>query len=447
MTRLLILLSVAAAVLSAAEGGALHFQQSGFSESGAGWTVWSSRPDSAPRTWVENTVSVGEAGSLAVSGNGNLGAFGGWQRAFTGVAPAEWYRLTAFYRHNGLTSPNWQIQPRLDWHQSDGRRVGEVDYAYQSSPEGEWTKVTLLAQAPAGASAVTLQLFLAHAPQGVVWWDNIAFERIPQPGPRNVTIASVNFRPKGAASGEENVRRFVDVVERTVPANADLILLPEGITVVGTSKRYADVAEAIPGPTTATLGALARKRKAYVVAGIYEREGQVVYNTAVLMDRDGRLAGKYRKVYLPREEMEQMAPGNDYPVFRTDFGTIGIMICYDVFFADPARGLATKGAEIVLMPIWGGDETLAKARAIENQVYLVASGYDHPTYIMDPNGEMLSVARNRGAAAIASADLNKRYMDQWLGDMHGRRMKELRLDVKPPLPGLVSDAPPVCCGH
>jgi hypothetical protein len=66
---------------------------------------------------------------------------------------------------------------------------------------------------------------------------------------------------------------------------------------------------------------------------------------------------------------------------------------------------------------------------------------------MDPNGEMLSVARNRGSAAVASADLNKRYMDQWLGDMHGRRMKELRLDVKPPLPGLVSDAPPACCGH
>ena len=94
------------------------------------------------------------------------------------------------------------------------------------------------------------------------------------------------------------------------------------------------------------------------------------------------------------------------------------------------------------MPIWGGDETLAKARAIENKVFLVASGYDHPTYIMDPDGERLSVAEKRGAAAIATVDLNKRYIDQWLGEMHGRRMKELRLDVKPPLPGFVnSDGP------
>jgi predicted amidohydrolase len=87
------------------------------------------------------------------------------------------------------------------------------------------------------------------------------------------------------------------------------------------------------------------------------------------------------------------------------------------------------------MPIWGGDEVLGKARAIENKVFVAASGYDYPTYIMDPDGEILSVARDLGAAAIATVDLNKRYFHAHLGDMHGRRMKELRLDVKPPLPG------------
>ena len=184
------------------------------------------------------------------------------------------------------------------------------------------------------------------------------------------------------------------------------------------------------------LGELARRRSSYVAAGIYEREGPAIYNTAVLIDRAGNLAGKYRKVYLPREEVEAgLTPGSDYPVFSTDFGTVGMMICYDVFFADPARALATKGAELIVMPIWGGDETLAKARAIENKVFLIASGYDHPTYVMDPDGERLAVAEKRGDAAIATIDLNKRYLDPFLGDMHGRRMKELRLDVKPALPG------------
>jgi hypothetical protein len=63
-------------------------------------------------------------------------------------------------------------------------------------------------------------------------------------------------------------------------------------------------------------------------------------------------------------------------------------------------------------------------------VFLIASGYDHPTYVMDPNGERLSEAKTRGTAAVATVDLNRRYRDQYLGDMRGRRPKELRVDVK-----------------
>jgi predicted amidohydrolase len=199
-----------------------------------------------------------------------------------------------------------------------------------------------------------------------------------------------------------------------------------------------EVADTLPdGPTIRALSEVAKRKNAYIVAGIYEREGHVVYNTSVLLDRAGALVGKYRKVYLPREEVERgLTPGASYPTFATDFGRVGMMICYDVFFPDPARGLTANGAEMILMPIWGGDETLAKARAIENKVFLVTSGYDHPTYIMDPNGERLSQAREQGTAAIATVDLNKRYTDPHLGDMHSRRMREIRLDVPIVYPGL-----------
>jgi predicted amidohydrolase len=301
---------------------------------------------------------------------------------------------------------------------------------YREARDGDWTKVWLDAPAPAKASAVVMQLYLSNAPQGTVWWDDVSLTQIADPGPRRVTVASVNLRPQRTRSAEENVRLFVDAIEAHVPAKTDVIVLPEGITVVGNGKPYPEVAESIPGPTTRALGEVARRRASYLVAGIYEREGAAIYNTAVLIDRAGKVAGKYRKVYLPREEVEAgLTPGSDYPVFRTDFGTVGIMICYDVFYADPARALALKGAEMILMPIWGGDETLAKARAIENKVFLVASGYDHPTYVMDPNGERLSQAARPGAA-VATIDLNRRYTDEFLGDMRGRRPKELRVDVK-----------------
>ena len=167
-----------------------------------------------------------------------------------------------------------------------------------------------------------------------------------------------------------------------------------------------------------------------MAASIDEREGAVVYNTAVLLDRAGNLVGRYRKVHLPRSEMEQMAPGNEYPVFRTDFGTVGMMVCYDVFFPDPARALALQGAEIILLPIWGGNETLAAARAIENNVFLVASGYDHPTYITDPSGKRIAEAPKRGTAAIATVDLNKNYLYWGLWDWKNRRPREYHPEVK-----------------
>jgi predicted amidohydrolase len=323
-----------------------------------------------------------------------------------------------------------QVVARVDWGKDGGKRAGQPEYAASIEPDADWNRVRLEAPAPKGATTARIQLYLANAPQGTVWWDDIVFEEIPAPSPRSVTVASVNFRPSKSASPAENVRRFLEVVEKTVPAKADVILLPEGITVVGIDKSYADVSEPVPGPTTAMLGEAARKRNAYIVAGIYERDGVGIYNTAVLIDRAGKLAGRYRKVYLPREELEGgITPGIDYPVFQTDFGRVGLMICWDVQYADPARALALHGAELLLLPIWGGNETLAKARAIENQVFLAASGYDYPTQIIDPSGELIAVAAEQGSAAVATIDLNRRYTDEWLGNMRTRMMKELRLDV------------------
>jgi predicted amidohydrolase len=397
----------------------------------AGWTTWSARPETAPRAFVDRLHYRTRPGALAISGNSNLAEHGGWEKRVENVRPGGWYRLTAYYQAEAVPCESWQVVARLDWRTANDKRAGEPDYVYRATREGEWTKLTADVPAPEKASAVVLQFYLSNAPQGTVWWDDIAFEPVADPGRRNAIVASVNLRPDRTGSREESVRRFIETIEAKAPAKTDMILLPEGITVVGTGKTYPEIAEAIPGPTTERLGELARRRSTYIVAGIYEREGPAIYNTAVLIDREGNVAGKYRKVYLPREEVEAgLTPGHDYPVFRTDFGTVGIMICYDVFFSDPARALALRGAEMILMPIWGGDETLAKARAIENGVYLIASGYDHPTYVMDPEGVRVSEAKDRGTVAVATLDLNRRYLEPWLGDMHARRQKELRLDVK-----------------
>lgn len=413
-----------AACASAAE---VSWHQADFDAAATGWSAWAARAEIAPRTFVER-------GALAVSGASNAAAYGGWRKRIDNVTAGEWYRLVAHYRAEAVPNEQLQVLARLDWLRADGKRAGQPDYAYRVEPSPTmpgWKRVTLDAPAPERAAALNIELYLQNAPLGTVWWDDLSFTSIAAPGPRKVTVAAVNLRPQRTGSSAESVRKFVETVESKIAAGTDVILLPEGVTIVGTGKKYLDVAETIPGPTTQRLGEMAKAKKAYVVAGIIEREGIAIYNTAVLIDRAGNVAGKYRKVYLPREEIEGgLTPGVDYPTFATDFGRVGVMICWDLQYADPARALARRGAELILVPIWGGNEALGKARAIENRVFIATSGYDYPTYVMDPDGEILALAREQGSAAIATLDLNRRYADQWLGDMRGRFMKELRSDVK-----------------
>ena len=428
------LLFLVAAIFGSASGP-LDVLHSGFRAGPDGmppdWAVWSARAEIAPRTYVDDRHDRAAPGSLAISGNGNAAAYGGWQHSVRGIEAGKWYRLSAYYQAAGLKYEPLQVVARLDWTDARGKRVGQPDYAHVTKPEGEWRQVTLEAPAPEKAAQVKIQLYLQNAPDGTVWWDEISLREIASPTPRPVSVAVVNLKPRDTRSSAESVRRFLDVVERSVTIRADVILLPEGITVVGTGKGFAEVAETIPGPTTKLLGEIAKKKNSYLVAGMYERDGAAIYNTAVLLDRTGSVAGKYRKVYLPREEIEGgLTPGNDYPVFRTDFGTVGILICWDSQYADPARALALHGAELLLMPIWGGNETLVKARAIENRVFVATSGYNYPTHILDPDGTLLAAATEQGSVSYATIDLARRYTDPWLGDMRGRFMKELRLDLK-----------------
>lgn len=86
-------------------------------------------------------------------------------------------------------------------------------------------------------------------------------------------------------------------------------------------------------------------------------------------------------MYLPYDGPDDgVTPGNNYPVFQADFGNVGMMICWDSSFADPARALALTEAEIILMPIWDGFQTLVKARGMENEIFLVTSSYGDPSF-------------------------------------------------------------------
>src|SRR5207248_1858068 len=136
--------------------------------------------------------------------------------------------------------------------------------------------------------------------------------------PRIVRLATIHYRPEKGKTPAAKREQFAPLIAKAAEQKADLVVLPETLTFYQTGLSYADCAEPIPGPSTDYFGQLAKKHELYIVAGLLERDRHLVYNVAALLAPDGSVAGKYRKVCLPRSEIEGgIQPGSEYPVFDT----------------------------------------------------------------------------------------------------------------------------------
>ncbi len=163
----------------------------------------------------------------------------------------------------------------------------------------------------------------------------------------------------------------------------DIVVFPELFTTGFDLRNLESLAEKIPGETTSEISKIARG-KFVVIGSILERENDKFFNTAFVLGKNVSLIGKYQKIHLfsPMKEKEFLAPGKNIPVFTLpEFNNlqIGVAICYDLRFPELFRTLALKGAQIVFLPseflspkrkVW---KTLIRARAIENQIFLVAA--------------------------------------------------------------------------
>ena len=199
----------------------------------------------------------------------------------------------------------------------------------------------------------------------------------------------------------------------------------------GQDKRWYAAAETIPGPTTHLMAVLAKKHGMAIVVPLYEQHMRgVYYNTAAVIDADGKYLGKYRKQHIPQTsgfwEKYFFRPGDGgYPVFRTQFATIGVYICYDRHFPEGARALGLNGAEIVFNPsatVAGLSQHLWKleqpAHAVANGYYVGAInrvGTEAPwnigkfygtSYFVNPRGQILAEAsEDNDELVVADLDL------------------------------------------
>jgi predicted amidohydrolase len=174
------------------------------------------------------------------------------------------------------------------------------------------------------------------------------------PKSRTAWVGAVTLDGLTAHSKEEATELVLSRMDRLAANRPDIVCLTETFQLAATQPRpkYDQLAEPIPGPTTSRVAEWARAHNCYVICPIHERQGGKVYNTAVVLDRSGRVAATYRKVHVVENEMQEGAScGRSAPTaIHTDFGKIGIQTCFDVNWPDGWAALKRDGAEIVFWP-------------------------------------------------------------------------------------------------
>lgn len=230
---------------------------------------------------------------------------------------------------------------------------------------------------------------------------------------------------------QANLRIAGEMIAENAAKGAEIIAFPETVNFMG--KGYRHQAEPVPGPTTDFFCEQAAKHKVWIVSGSFpeEQENGKPYNTLILADPEGNIRCRYRKLHMFDVEVENTpsykesdhnTAGNEIVLVDTELGRLGFAICYDLRFGEMFRIMALQGAQVIFLPAsftmnTGKDhwETLLRARAIENGVYIVAPNQMGKktnmlaygkSMIIDPWGDVIARASDKTGSILAEIDLD-----------------------------------------
>jgi len=253
---------------------------------------------------------------------------------------------------------------------------------------------------------------------------------------------------------EANISKAIAMVGEASKRGASVVCLPElfAYRYFPQEKGASVSAEHVPGPTTRRLSQAASESKVTLVGGsLYEKApGGRLYNTSVVFDERGKILGRYRKVQIPQDEAfyekDYFSSGSAYSVFKTTSAKIGVLICFDQWYPEPARVNRLEGAEILFYPtaigrVKGIEETegdwhqaweaVQRGHAISNSMVVAAvnrvgqegrMSFWGGSFVCDQFGKILARADDREQVILASCDLELgRQVEEGWGFMRNRK--------------------------
>ncbi|MEP7323948.1 MAG: carbon-nitrogen hydrolase family protein [Saprospiraceae bacterium] len=401
------------------------------------WTITGPVSTMQPSTSVDGNYKYEGSASLKMEST-NINCHG---RAvqLVDVEGGVTYLFSAQFMTKNVSSIDKSVMIRIKWLKGNQNLGYHYIYEIESEANG-WSQASNKIKALPLATSAEISLEFRWT-TGVIWWDNISMENCPELSPRKTNVGTVYFRPPGPTV-EKNIALMGDLLDQAGKAHCQIICLPEGWTTsntgIGMQKNEVNT---IDGSASRMLSQKAKQYGMYIVSGLYTWTGDTLHNIAALYDRQGIIQSIYKKVHLPDSEAESGAvPGNSLPVFNTDFGKIGILICWDYAFPEVSRALALKGAEILFCPIAGDVrgtdiyKIISRSRAVDNGVYFVNSIFDGHSMIINPAGDILQESGTQGTLLMATIDLNFSPSWDWIGnegrgDWKGVWRKDRRPDI------------------
>ncbi|MBN1808636.1 MAG: carbon-nitrogen hydrolase family protein [Planctomycetes bacterium] len=249
-----------------------------------------------------------------------------------------------------------------------------------------------------------------------------------------VTVAMANYR---AGSVQGNVDYALGLLDTACRLGPDIVCLPENFATVGIGDPKAEIAQPVPGPITEACSKRAREYSTFVICPLTRLHGDKAFNSAVIIDRRGEVAGVYDKAHPVTHTDDYtgaehgLTPGpEDVPVFDLDFGRVGCQICFDLGFPETWALLKQKGAEIVFWPsAYDGGRPLW-TYAYLHEYFVVSAVRTATSRIVNPQGDVLAATSRRSQVAARVIDLDHIICHaDWHVDMPRRLIDRYGTDV------------------